>query len=106
MPKYLFAASLTQNGVQGVLKEGGTSRREALKKAVESVGGTLEAFYFAFGETDTYLIADLPDAAAAAALSMSASATGTGQVKTIVLIAPEEMDEVRTRTVEYRPPGA
>lgn len=105
MPKYLFAASLTQSGVQGVMKEGGTSRKEALRKAVESVGGTLEAFYFAFGETDVYLIVDVPDAAAAVALSMSTSASGAVGVKTIVLVTPEEVDEARTRTVEYRPPG-
>lgn len=105
MPKYLFAASLTQSGLQGVLKEGGTSRRDALEKTAQSVGGTLDAFYFAFGETDVYLIVDLPDAAAATALSMSTSATGAVQVRTTVLITPEEMDEARTRTVQYRPPG-
>ena len=105
MPKYLFAATLTQSGVQGVMKEGGTSRREALRKAVESVGGTLEAFYFAFGETDVYLIVDVPDAAAAVALSMSTSASGAVGVKTIALVTPEEVDEAKTRTVEYRPPG-
>lgn len=106
VPKYLVAASLTQAGVQGVLKEGGSSRREALKKTAESVGGTLETFYFAFGETDVYLIVDVPDDAAAAALSMSITATGAVRVKTTVLITPEEMDEVRTKTVEFRPPGA
>ncbi|MGZ4110065.1 MAG: GYD domain-containing protein [Actinomycetota bacterium] len=105
MPKYLFAASLTQSGVQGVMKEGGTSRREALQKTAESVGGRLEAFYFAFGETDVYLIVDVPDAAAAAALSMSTSASGAVHVKTTVLITPEEMDEARSKTVAYRPPG-
>ena len=81
MPKYLFAATLTQSGVQGVMKEGGTSRREALRKAAESVGGTLEALYFAFGETDVYLMVDVPDAAAAVALSMSASASRVAGVK-------------------------
>ncbi len=106
MPKYLFAASLTQDGLRGVLKEGGTSRREALKKTAESVGGTLEAFYFAFGESDVILIVDVPDAASAAALSMTTSATGTVRVKTTVLLTPEEMDQVKTKSVEYRAPGA
>ena len=106
MPKYLFAATLTQSGVQGVMKEGGTSRRETLKKTAASVGGTLEAFYFAFGTSDVYLIVDLPDAASAAALSMTTSASGAVQVNTTVLITPEEMDEARNKTVEYRAPGA
>jgi uncharacterized protein with GYD domain len=106
MPKYLFAAQLTQRGVQGVLKEGGTARREALRKTAESVGGKLEAFYFAFGTNDVYLIVDVPDAASAAAFSMTTSATGAVRVSTTVLITPEEMDEVKAKTVEYRPPGA
>jgi uncharacterized protein with GYD domain len=105
MAKYLISASLTQSGVQGVLKEGGTSRREAVKKTAESVGGTLEAFYFAFGETDVYVLIDVPDAAAAAAVSMATSATGAVRANTTVLMTPEEMDEVKTRAVEYRPPG-
>jgi uncharacterized protein with GYD domain len=105
MPKYLFAASLTQSGVQGVLKEGGTSRREALRKTAESVGGTLDAFYFAFGTNDVYLIVDVPDAASAAALSMRTTATGVVRVNTTVLITPEEMDDVSKKAVEYRPPG-
>lgn len=105
MPKYLLTASLSQSGVQGVLKEGGTSRREAVEKTARSVGGTLEAFYFAFGENDVYVIVDVPDAAAATALSMNTSATGAVRVKTTVLITPEEVDEARTRSVEYRAPG-
>ena len=106
MPKYLLAASLTQSGVQGVLKEGGSSRREAVQKTVQSVGGTLEAFYFAFGATDVYLIVDVPDEAAAAAVSMTTTASGAVRVNTTVLITPEEMDKVKTKSVEYRPPGA
>lgn len=42
MPKFLFHASLNAEGVAGVLAEGGTARREVVKNAVESVGGTLE----------------------------------------------------------------
>jgi uncharacterized protein with GYD domain len=105
MPKYLFAATLTESGVQGVMKEGGTSRREALRATAESVGGTLDAFYFAFGTNDVYLVVDLPDAASAAALSMTTTASGAVRVNTTVLITPEEMDEASSKTVEYRPPG-
>ena len=106
MPKYLLAATLTQNGVQGVLKEGGTGRRAAVQKTAESVGGTVEAFYFAFGESDVYVLIDVPDAAAAAAVSMTTTASGAVRVNTTVLITPEEMDEVRSKSVDYRPPGA
>ena len=106
MPKYLLAATLTQSGVQGVLKEGGTGRRNAVQKTAESVGGTVEAFYFAFGDSDVYVLIDVPDAAAAAAVSMTTTASGAVRVNTTVLITPEEMDEVRSKSVQYHPPGA
>src|SRR6266542_5183879 len=84
MPKYLFAATLTESGMQGVMKEGGTSRREALRKTAESVGGSLDAFYFAFGTNDVYLIVDAPDAASAVAASMTTTASGAVRVNTTV----------------------
>ena len=105
MPKYLFSASLTESGLKGVLKEGGTSREAALKKTAASVGGTLEAFYFAFGEDDVILIVDLPDASAAAALAMNTTASGAVFVRTTVLLTPKEMDQASKTKVSYRPPG-
>ena len=71
MPKYLVKASYTAQGARGVASEGGSSRRDAVKSATESVGGTMEAFYFAFGETDVYGICEMPDAVTAAAASLA-----------------------------------
>ena len=105
MPKYLTRASLTAEGVKGTLKEGGTARRAAIERLAESLGMRLEAFYYAFGEDDVYAIIDAPDNVAAASSSMAVSAAGTSHVKTVVLITPEEMDEVAKRRSEYRPPG-
>jgi len=106
MPKYLWQASYTSDGVRGVLKDGGTSRRAAIQKLVESLGGRLEAFYFAFGSDDVIVIADLPDPKAAAALGLTVSADGRTHVKTVVLLTPEEIDEAAKISVDYRPPGA
>jgi uncharacterized protein with GYD domain len=105
MPKYLFHGSYTAQGAQGLLKEGGTARRQVAQELVESLGGMLEAYYFAFGADDFYLIADLPDNASAAAGSMVASASGALRVTTTVLLTPEEVDEATRKTVRYRPPG-
>jgi uncharacterized protein with GYD domain len=52
MPKYLVRASLSADGLKGTLKEGGTARRDAVANLVRSVGGSLDAFYYAFGEDD------------------------------------------------------
>jgi uncharacterized protein with GYD domain len=105
MPKYLIISSLTQEGIRGSLNEGGTARREAIRRATEGLGGKLEAFYYAFGESDVYSIVELPDNATAAAASMAVSAAGVGRNTTVVLITPEEMDEVREKNLQaYVPP--
>ena len=73
MAKYLFQAALTAEGLRGVLKEGGSARREVVRKAIEGLRGSLEAFYFGFGDKDVYVLADLPDNSAAAAFSTQTS---------------------------------
>ena len=72
----------------------------------ESQGGKLEAFYWAFGETDTYIIVDVADNVAAAAASLASSASGAARVKTVVLLTAEEIDAAAKRQVSFRPPGA
>jgi uncharacterized protein with GYD domain len=105
MAKYLYMASYTAEGAKGVLKEGGTKRRQAIEELARSMGGKLEAFYFGFGETDAYVIVDLPDHASSAAASLAVAASGAGRVKTVVLMTPEEMDQAAKKPVPYRPPG-
>ena len=106
MPKFLFEASYTLDGVKGVQSAGGSSRRDAVAQVAESVGGRLEAFYFAFGDSDAYVIVDLPDNESAAAVAVTVNAAGGATVKTVVLLTPEEVDAAAQRSVEYRPPGA
>ena len=106
MPKYLFQANYTAQGVQGLLKEGGSSRRRVFEGIASEQGGALESFYYAFGGTDLYLTFDLPDTATAAAVSLSISAGGALSITTTQLISPEEIDEACEKTVSYRPPGA
>ena len=106
MPKFLFEASYTQDGVKGVQSAGGSSRRNAIAKMTEGMGGKLEAFYFAFGDTDAYVIADVPDTEAATAVALAVNASGGATVKTVVLLTPEEVDAAAQRSVDYRPPGA
>ncbi len=105
MAKYLFHASYTQEGLKGLLKEGGSNRREAVVKALKGLGGTLEAFYYAFGDTDLFGIADLPDNVSTIAFTLIINAAGMAKVKTTVLITPEEVDQATKKSVEYRPPG-
>ena len=105
MSKYLYQASYTKEGLKGLLEEGGTGRREAVEKAITGMGGTLEAFYYAFGYSDVYAIADLPDNVDASAFSLLVTAAGGATVQTTVLITPEEVDKAVKKTIDYRPPG-
>src|SRR3977135_1948382 len=104
MPKFLLEASYTLEGVKGVQSAGGTSRRDAVAKVAESVGGRLESFHFAFGDRDAYVIVDLPDNEAAVAVALTVNAAGGASVRTIVLVTPEEVDAAAKRSVEYQPP--
>jgi uncharacterized protein with GYD domain len=109
MPKYLFQVHITQEGIKGTLKEGGTARKAAIVKLIEAIGGKVEAFYYAFGQTDLFIIADNPDNAAAAAGAMISEAAGAAEISVTVLISPEEIDQAAQMaqkvSASYRPPG-
>ena len=106
MPKFMIKASYNTEGAKGLMKEGGSARRAVVQKLVESLGGKVEAFYFAYGEADAYIITDMPDAATGIAISLTVNASGAVRLSTIPLITPEELDEASKKTVNYRAPGA
>jgi uncharacterized protein with GYD domain len=106
MPKYLFTGSYTVQGSKGVIAEGGSARVAAVTKLMESLGGTLESFYFGFGSDDFYITADMPSNAAAAAVGLSVAAAGGATSRTIVLVTPEEVDDAVKLSPNYRAPGA
>jgi uncharacterized protein with GYD domain len=105
MPKYLLLASYTSDGTKGLLKDGGSKRRAAASTLVESLGGKMDCFYYAFGETDVVAIVDLPDSASAAAASLAINATGAVTGRLAVLLTPEEIDQAARKSVTYTPPG-
>ena len=105
VPKYLIQASYIGDGVQGLRREGGSARRAVVEKACSSVGGKLDAFYYAFGETDVVTIMDLPDNVTAAGVALLVAASGKVDIKTTVLLTPEEVDAAVKVTGDYRPPG-
>ena len=105
MPKYLFEARYTTQGVKGLVRDGGTGRREAVEKACAAAGGRLESMYFAFGDVDAYVIVDMPNNTAAAAMALAVNQAGGATTKTIVLMTAAEADEATKKSVAYRPPG-
>jgi uncharacterized protein with GYD domain len=105
MPKYLWKVAYTQEGMKGVLKEGGSGRREMIEKLAANMGGTVESFHFAFGDNDAYIIADFPSNVDVAGVAMNVAAVGAATVKTVVLLTPEEIDQAVQKSVDYRAPG-
>jgi len=105
MARFLYQASYTAEGTKGLLKDGGSKRRSAVEELTKALGGKLESFYFAFGESDVFVIVDVPDQASAAAVSLAVNASGAVNLKTTVLITPEEMDAATKKAVNYRAPG-
>ncbi len=105
MAKYLVTASYSPEGIKGVMKTGGTARSDAVREAVQSLGGTMDSFHFAFGADDAFVIVDMPDNIAAAAIGMAVSSTGLAAAKIVVLLTPGEVDEAAKREVAYTPPG-
>ena len=106
MPKYMIQASYNPEGVEGLLSKGGSSRRDAVEQAVRGLGGSLETFYFAFGDSDVYAIVDLPDNEAATAVTLSVNGSGAVSSKTVVLLTVDQVDEAAKRSVDYQPPGS
>ena len=106
MAKFLVKASYSVEGAKGVQSAGGTSRRDAVARAAEGLGGSLESFYFAFGDTDAYVLLDLPDNQSAAAVSIAVNSSGAATTEVVVLLTPEEIDSAAKLSVDYRPPGS
>ena len=107
MARYLFQASFTSEAWAAQVKNP-QNRIEALRPVIEGLGGSLESFYYAFGEYDVVAIAEMPDNVSAAAFSLAASAGGALKaVKTTPLMTIEEGIEAMRKAAGagYRPPG-
>lgn len=105
MAKFLAKARYNADGARALMKEGGSARVEAVKKATKTAGGKVESFYFAYGGDDAFVIVDMPDAAAGLALSLAVNASGVVSLELVPLITPAEMDAAAQTTVKYRAPG-
>ena len=106
MPKYLISATYTATGLEGVRSAGAKSRVDTVATMLEKMGGHMESFHFAFGDTDVFVVAEAPDDEAAAAVAMAINSTGAVSVRTTKLLTPEQVDEALRRSVEYHAPGA
>lgn len=106
MAYFMFQLSYTASSVKAMV-EHPQSREETGRKAVESLGGKLQAFYFAFGEFDAVMICEMPDNVSAAAVAMAVGARGSlSKFETTVLVTPAESVAAmkKAHSVTYAPP--
>jgi uncharacterized protein with GYD domain len=105
MPKYLVQARYTTEGIQGLFRDSASGRRADVQAAVKTLGGKVEAFYYAFGADDVVIILDLPDNVTAAAVGLNVSGSGAVRVRTTPLLTVEEVDKALEVKMPYRAPG-
>jgi uncharacterized protein with GYD domain len=106
MAKFLIAAKYTSEGLRALAQDKPSSRQAVLKNTLASIGGKLEALYYALGDVDVYVVCECPDHVSAAAVSLAASSSGLVRTRTIPLLTLEEADRAVSMKTGYRAPGA
>ena len=105
MSKYLIKANYNSDGAAGLAAKGGTARRDAVGKMLADVGGSIECFYYAWGDVDAYLVVDVPSDEAMVGIALSVNKSGATTITTTPLLTPEQIDEAASSAPEYTPPG-
>ncbi len=105
MAKYLYRLAYTRSGLEGTMKEGFAVREAYFRKTIAGLGGTTEAAYWAYGDTDVFIVVDLPNQESAIGSSLALALTGSFDVTTTPLLTAAEMDAGSKKTPGYRAPG-
>ena len=108
MPLYLTRFSYTPETWARLIANP-EDRRKAAQSYIESVGGTLHGFWYAFGAHDGYNLFEAPDNVSMAAVALAIGAGGAlSSIETTVLMSVEDTMEAlrKVEQVQYRPPGA
>lgn len=102
----MYSGNYTKRGIKGLLKEGGTARRDETVRIVEALGGKVEAYYWCYGSTDFLTIMDFPDHTTVTGMALNIAASGSFEGNLTPLISVEEMDEmVKVSVGDWRAPG-
>ena len=107
MPLYLSKFSYTPETWRRLISNP-EDRRTAAQSYIESVGGTLQGFWYAFGEHDAYTLWEAPDNVSMAAVALAIGGGGAlSSLETTVLLTVEDtMDALRkAQQIQYRAPG-
>jgi uncharacterized protein with GYD domain len=108
MPLYLSRFSYTAE-TWARLADNPEDRGKAAQSYIESVGGKLHGFWYAFGSHDGYTLWEAPDNVSMAAVALAITSGGAlSSLETTVLLTVEETIEAlrKVEQVKYRPPGS
>jgi len=108
MPTYMIQGSYGMEGLSAIVKEP-QNRMQAIKPAIENLGGKLINAYFSFGDYDFVLIVEMPDNLSAVGISMAFGAGGAVKsIKTTPLLSATETMEAmkKASTAGYKPATA
>lgn len=108
MPTYMVQAAYTSAAWHKLVQRP-ENRLEAMRPVIEKLGGTLQSWFYCWGDYDVVMLFDVPDNVNAAAVSMAVAAGGAVKdIKTTPLLAPDEGFDAMllAQGAGYRPPGA
>lgn len=106
MAKFMISGSYTAEGLAGTMREGLTARTDVVRRATESLGGTLLGMYWTTSANDSVVLVEFPNADGAVALATAVKVAGAGQMSITRLFDAAEFDAVAEATsgLAYRPP--
>ena len=104
-PNISCKAPIHDQGLKGLLNEGGSKRRAVVEQLATEMGGNLEAFYFAFGSDDFVIIIDLPSDIDMTATAIVAQASGTVKSRVTVLVTPGGYGPSGAKKSQFSPAG-
>ncbi|MGC2322855.1 MAG: GYD domain-containing protein [Terriglobales bacterium] len=105
MPNFLLQVAYSREGWEALVKNP-QNRIEAVRPAIEKLGGKIEHAWFAFGEYDVLLVADMPNNVNAAAIAIAFASGGACKaVHTTPLLSVEEAVQAMKKAAEsgYKP---
>ena len=108
MTKYLVLFNLTSETAKRFIAKP-SDRAAVVREVAESAGGSLESYYWMFGEYDGAAVFDLPDSPTMAAVSLAITGSGAlSRFETHELIESSDLTAIaeRAKGIIYQPPGA
>ncbi len=105
MPKFMIRGNYTAEGLKGLQKDKASGREKAVATACTALGGKLDAFYYALGDDDLFVVVDLPSHVQVAAICVAVGASGMFHTRSMPLLTVAEMDQALSQGTNYRPPG-